>query len=97
MADIDGRIAGELAAGWEVPDIAARYNVPEAYVERIAEDAAAKPKRWNFSLDNVWNRLATSLLAGVVVNLSTGIYVLGTVVAVMLFVLITAIVMMRRS
>jgi hypothetical protein len=41
----------EFIAGRDVPEIAERYDVPEAYVDRVIEDAqAAKPKRWDFSL-----------------------------------------------
>jgi len=53
-------------------------------------------KRWDWSLNNWGNRLLYSVLAGLVVNISTGIYALGTVIAVVLFVLTTAIVEVVR-
>ena len=95
--DSDQRMVEEFIAGRDVPEIAKRYNVPEAYVDRVIEDAqAAKPKRWDFSLYRWPNRLFYSLLAGWIINISAGINTLGTVVAVVLFVLTTAIVTVRR-
>lgn len=94
----DQRMVEEFVAGREVPDIAARYNVTEAYVDRVVEETSyAKPKRRDWSPTNWGNRLAYSILAGMAVNLATGIYALGTVIAVVLFVLTTAIVAARRS
>lgn len=97
--DIDERIVNEFAAGREVPEIAARYNVPEAYVDRVIEEIHAdKPaKRWTWSWTNWGNRIVYCLLAGAVVNWTTGVYALGTVIAVVLFVLVTAILAVRRS
>lgn len=55
----------EFIAGQEVPEIAERYNVPKAYVDRVIEDAqAARPKRRDFSLNRWPNRLVYSNLAG---------------------------------
>jgi hypothetical protein len=97
-ASSDQRMVEEFVAGADVPDIAARYAVPEAYVDRLVEEASyTKPKRRDWSVNNWGNRLAYSVLAGMVVNLATGIYALGTTVAVVLFVLTTAIVAARRS
>jgi hypothetical protein len=92
------RMVEEFVAGRGIPDIAARYNVTEAYVDRIIEETRLdKPaKRWSWSLENWGNRLVYSIIAGTVVNLATGIYALGTVIAVVLFVLTTAIVTARR-
>lgn len=59
-------------------------------------DVNAKPKRWDWTLNNWGSRLVYSLLAGTVVNLALGVRALGTVVAVVLFVLTTAIVTIRR-
>lgn len=87
----------EFVAGADVPDIAARYAVPEAYVDRLVEDATSAPaKRWDWSLERWGNRLAYSILAGFAVNLTTGTNAFGTVIAVVLFVLTTAIVVSRR-
>lgn len=90
-------MAAEFADGRDVPEIAARYDVPEAYVDRIIEQATLrKPKRWSWSWNSWGNRLLYSVLAGLVVNLVTGIYALGTVTAVVLFVLTSAVVAVRR-
>jgi hypothetical protein len=96
-ASTDQRMVEEFVAGADVPDIAARYAVPEAYVDRLVEEASyTTPKRRDWSINNWGNRLVYSLLAGMVVNLSTGIYALGTTIAVVLFVLTSAIVATRR-
>jgi hypothetical protein len=97
VTDIDGRIVNEFVSGAEVPDIAARYAVPEAYVDRVIEetDLSAKPKR-SWTLQHWSNRLAASLLAGLVVYWGTASNALATIVAVMLFVLTTAIVTVAR-
>lgn len=58
-------------------------------------DAGAK-KRWDWSLNNWGNRLIYSVLAGIVVDLGTGIRALGWVVAVVLFVLTSAVVLTLR-
>lgn len=97
MEDRDARIVEEFVAGAEVQDIAARYAVPEAYVDRVIEQTSlTKPKRHDWSLNNWGNRLAYCLLAGMVVNLTTHLYALGIVVVVVLFVLTTAIAATRR-
>jgi tetrahydromethanopterin S-methyltransferase subunit B len=98
MTDIDGRILGEFVAGADVPDIAQRYAVPEAYVDRVIEETSlVKPKRRFDASLNPWpNRLFYSLVAGTVINFATGIYALGTAIAVVLFVLTTAIVVTAR-
>jgi hypothetical protein len=94
----DQRMVEEFIAGREVPDIAARYNVTEAYVDRVVEETHLdKPaKRWNWSWTNWGNRIVYCLLAGAIINWSTGLYALGTTVAVVLFVLTTAILSVRR-
>lgn len=94
----DQRMVEEFVAGREVPDIAARYNVTEAYVDRVVEETHLdKPaKRWNWSWTNWGNRLVYCVLAGLVVNLATGIYALGTIITVVLFVLTSAIVFVGR-
>jgi hypothetical protein len=97
-ASADQRMVEEFVAGTDVPTIAARYAVPEEYVDRVVEEATyTKPKRWDWSLNRWGNRAAYSIAAGFVVNLATGVYALGTVVAVVLFVLTTAVVVTRRS
>jgi hypothetical protein len=95
----DQRMVEDWNAGLEIPDIAARYAVPPAYVDRVLDDARAaagkKPKRdWSW---NQWpNRAGYSFLTGFAVNLLLGTTALGTFVMVLLFVGTTAIVSMRR-
>jgi tetrahydromethanopterin S-methyltransferase subunit B len=62
-----------------------------------AEGLAEPKRRFDWSLNNWPNRLVYSLIAGTVVNLAVGSRTLGTVVAVVLFVLTTAIVGARRG
>lgn len=94
MADIDGRIVNEFLAGHEVADIAARYAVPEAYVDRVIEETSLtkRQRRFDWSLRPWGNRLFYSLIAGTAVNLSLHTYALGTVIFVVLFVLTSAII-----
>lgn len=96
--DVDQRMVEEFAAGTDVPTIAARYAVPEAYVDRVIEDAqGSKPSRWQIWSLNSWgNRLLYSFLAGLVVQMATGISALSRTVVVVVFVLITAIVIVGR-
>jgi hypothetical protein len=98
-AATDRRMVEEFMAGADVPTIAARYAVPEEYVDRVIEQTHLdKPaKRWSWSWTNWGNRLVYCLLAGAVINWTTGIYALGTVIAVVLFVLTSAIVAARRD
>lgn len=65
---------------------------PEAY----EDEGQPKQKRWDFSWNRWGNRLAYSLIAGIVINVTTGIYFLGTVITVVLFVLTSAIVEVVR-
>lgn len=98
QTEMNARIVNEFVGGTDVPDIAARYAVPEAYVDRVIEETSlAKPKRRDWSWNNWGNRLAYSILAGLAVNVVTGIYALGTTVTIILFVVTTAIVAARRS
>ena len=101
MTETEARMINEFVAGDDVPTIAARYSVSEEYVDHLVDQThldkpikVRRPFDWSW---NPWgNRLAYSLVAGLVVNVSTGIYALGTVVAVMLFVLTTVIVTVSR-
>ena len=63
---------------------------------RQDEDTAEPRRRFDGSLNPWPNRLVYSLLAGTVVNLAVGSRTLGTVIAVVLFVLTTAIVTAGR-
>jgi hypothetical protein len=57
----------------------------------------AKPRRrLDWSLNSWGARLVYCLLAGTAINLATGVNTLGTVIAVVLFVLTTAVVHIRR-
>lgn len=75
--------------------IAAMSDV-DGRVEPVTYEDQPKPRRWDFSLNRWPNRLVYSVLAGWVVNIATGINVLGTVIAVVLFVLTTAIIEVGR-
>lgn len=66
--------------------------------QRVVEESSdAKPKRrWDWSM-NLWgNRLGYSIAAGFLVNVAAHTRTLGTVIAVVLFVITTAIVTTRR-
>lgn len=92
----DQRMVEEFMAGTDVPTIAARYAVPEEYVDRVIEQASyAKPKRWDWSLDRWPNRLSYSLLAALMINAITHTG-LGWVIGIVLFVLTSAIIGARR-
>lgn len=97
MADRDERIVEEFVAGAEVPTIAARYAVPEEYVDRLVEETSftAKPKR-SWSMNNWGNRLFYSVAAGFFVNVTTHLYALGAIITVVLFILTTAIITAAR-
>lgn len=96
--DADQRMVEEFIAGAEVPDIAARYAVPEAYVDRIIEQTTlSKPKRFDWSLNPVGNRIMYSVAAALAINLMTGWSAIGWVIGVVLFVLISAIVSTGRQ
>lgn len=62
-------------------------------IEETESEKAAHP--W-WSLEHWGARLLYSLVAGWVINIATGIYALGTSIAVVLFVLTTTIVVSRR-
>lgn len=101
MTETEARIVNEFIGGADVPTIAARYAVSEDYVDELIDhthvDKPIKVRRrfdWSF---NPWgNRLFYSLVAGTVVNLALHTYALGCVIAVVLFVLTTAIVTAAR-
>lgn len=87
----DQRMVEEFMAGTDVPTIAARYAVPEEYVDRVIEQASyAKPKRWDFSWNRWPNRLSYSLLAALAINAITHTG-LGWIIGIVLFVLTSAI------
>lgn len=97
MTETEARIVNEFVAGDDVQAIAARYAVSEEYVDHLIEQTnLQKPIKVKGKRDWSWNhwsnRLTYSILAGVAVGAGTGIYALGTVIAVVLFVLTTAIV-----
>lgn len=95
MQDQDARIAAEYADGREAPEIAARYDVPEAYVERVIEEAVvARPERRR-GLDSTGNRAALALLIGWLVWLPTRSLVLLLLFGIGFYALITAIVRRR--
>lgn len=101
MTETEARIVNEFVAGADVPTIAARYAVSEDYVDELIDhthvDKPIKVKRkHDWSWNNWGNRLVYCIAAGFVTNLATGIPALGVLVAVVLFVLTSAIVAVRR-
>ena len=87
-ASADQRMVEDWNAGLEIPDIAARHDVPSAYVDRVLDDAraaAAKARRWDFSWNRWPTRLVYSIAAGAVVNFAFGATELGTAVALSVF------------
>lgn len=59
----DQRMVEEFIGGREVPDIAARYNVPEAYVDRVIEQTnLSKPPKRSWSLALKGNRIALAVV-----------------------------------
>jgi len=58
----------------------------------IDEAAAAQSKRWDWTWNNWGMRLVYCIAAGTAVNLATGIYALGAVITVALFVLTSVII-----
>lgn len=101
MTETEAMIVNEFVAGSEVPEIAARYAVSEDYIDRLIEQTHVdKPikvrRKHDWSWNNWGNRLVYCIAAGFVTNLATGISALGVIVAVVLFVLTSAIVAVRR-
>lgn len=99
-ASAEERMVEEWNLGLEVPEIAERYAVTPAYVDRVLDDAraaATKKRGWNWSWSSLGNRIVYSLLAGVAINLTTGIYAFGTAVAICLFAVSSVIVWAVRS
>lgn len=101
VTDRDARIRAEYASGREVPDIAARYDVPVAYVDRVIEDAVTPPpqpavSRW--SLSNQGNRVFLALLIGWLAWMATGRITVWTlvVIALIAYAVTSAVVSLRR-
>jgi hypothetical protein len=100
MPDMDAQIARELAAGAEVPQVAARYNVPEPYVVRIQE-GAAKPwwKRRSWGIGPLVNRIVYTAVLAVGINLLIAVgpgALYGWYVGGFFFLVTTVIVAIRR-
>lgn len=97
QTELDERIVGEFVAGDEVPAIAARYNVTEAYVDRVVEETSlTKPKKRDWSWNNWGNRLLYSVLAAMAMSYLIGSPAIGWTLGVALFALTTAIVAGRK-
>lgn len=98
MTDVNTRIVDEFVSGREVPDIAARYNVPEEYVDRVIEETSlSKPaKRWDGSWRNWGNRIAYSVLAAIALSLLLGSPAIGWTIGLVLFVVTSAVASIRR-
>jgi hypothetical protein len=97
MDDRDARIADEFAAGAEVPDIAARYAVPTAYVDRVIEEAVhRKPQGRDWSLKPLGNRVLYSVLIALAVNVASSSWH-GWIVGAALLLISSAIVAAGRN
>jgi hypothetical protein len=57
----DQRMVEEFLAGADVADIAARYAVPEAYVDRVIEETHLDKPRRSWSLTLRGNRIVLAL------------------------------------
>lgn len=100
MTDINARIVDEFVAGRDVPDIAARYGVPEQYVDRIIEETSlSKPakRQRDWSWNNWGNRIAYSVLAALALSLLLGSPAIGWALGLLLFIVTSAIVSVRRQ
>ncbi|GIF08658.1 hypothetical protein Asi03nite_61960 [Actinoplanes siamensis] len=92
-------MASEYAAGREIPEIAARYDVREEYVQRVIEDATApQPVTSRWSLSNQGNRILIAVLLGWIAWLISGRLTIWTlvVVAIAAYVVTTLVVSVRR-
>jgi len=67
-----------------------------AAMDAIEEAESEKTNRWDWTWNNWGMRLVYCIAAGWVVNLATGIYALGTAIAVVLFVLTSVIIYVAR-
>lgn len=90
-ADKDALIATEYAEGVEVKDIAARYAVTEAYVERVVEVATtARPAR-RLGLGSVGNRVLIAVAAAWLTWFALGSIVVGLVVGSVAFAVVSVV------
>lgn len=90
-------MVSEFIEGREVPEIAARYGVAEAYVDRVIEQTDLRSKRrWDWSLNNWGNRLLYCVLLALAISAATT-STIGWVTGAVVFVLASAIVSARRS
>lgn len=99
MTEMNARIVNEFVAGKQVPEIAARYDLPEEYVDRVIEQTdLSKPekRKWDHSWSNWGNRIAYSALAAIVISLLIGSAAIGWTLGVVLFVVTSAIASIRR-
>ncbi|WP_145830908.1 hypothetical protein [Actinoplanes teichomyceticus] len=101
MSDRDAQMASEYAAGREIPEIAARYDVPVAYVKRVIEEAAAaplQPVRSRWSLGYQGNRALLALVLGWLAWRASGALTVWTfvLVAVVVYTAISVVIGLRR-
>ena len=102
VTETEARIINEFVAGEDVPTLAARYRVSEEYVDHLVDQTHLdKPitvrRKFDWSWNPWGNRLVYCVLAGILVGLVLGSSAIGTVIAVVLFVLTSAIVAARRN
>lgn len=87
---VDARIAAEFAAGADVADICARYNVSGAYVVRVVTDATVARKRPKKGLAVTGNRVALSMLIAWISSIVLHSILTGVLVGLLTYVLVTA-------
>jgi hypothetical protein len=92
-------MAVEFTEGRPVPEIAARYGVTEAYVDRVIEQTSLAKPKGTWSLDHWVNRLVVSLIVGWLAWMATGKNGPAVLVfaAVVFYAIVTAIVSRRRD
>lgn len=87
---VDARIAAEFAAGANVADICARYNVTEAYVDRVVMDATVARPQPKTGLASTGNRVALAVLIAWISWIVARSIPVGVLAGALTYVLVTA-------